>query len=117
MNFLNETIEDLTRNGKSIDDIKFVTLGKNDDNDGIEIEVNNFLEIADFIYDDGYGGNVIPIRLKIVGDTWWLERHEYDGSEWWEFKTLPVKPSIIKICTKLSDGWENETLWEEQDER
>jgi len=27
-----------------------------------------------------------------VGDDWWLERHEYDGSEWWVFQKLPIKP-------------------------
>ena len=27
-----------------------------------------------------------------VGDNWWLERAEYDGSEWWEFKTIPKEP-------------------------
>ena len=24
--------------------------------------------------------------------SWWLERAEYDGSEWWEFKTAPAEP-------------------------
>lgn len=27
-----------------------------------------------------------------MGDDWWLERHEYDGSEWFELKELPDKP-------------------------
>ena len=42
-------------------------------------------------YDAGFGGQVISPRLVVVGDDWWMERHEYDGSEWWEFKTLPVR--------------------------
>ena len=25
------------------------------------------------------------------GSDWWLERGEYDGSEWWEFRREPVK--------------------------
>ena len=24
--------------------------------------------------------------LVVVGDNWWIERHEYDGNEWWEYK-------------------------------
>lgn len=24
-----------------------------------------------------------------------MERHEYDGSEWWEFKTIPIKPNRL----------------------
>jgi len=31
------------------------------------------------------------VSLTVAGDDWWLERHGYDGSEWWEFKTLPKK--------------------------
>lgn len=27
-----------------------------------------------------------------MGDDWWLERHEYDGSEWFELKECPDKP-------------------------
>lgn len=56
--------------------------------------------------------------LIIVGDTWWLERHEYDGCEWFEFKELPSKPEKyldIKAITigqaqklkyDISCGWE-----------
>lgn len=32
----------------------------------------------------------------MAGDDWWLERAEYDGSEWWKFKTLPVEPKVSK---------------------
>lgn len=54
---------------------------------------DDFAELANVTYDSGYGGHKVPLGLKIVGDDWWLERHEYDGSEWWEFKTLPVRPA------------------------
>lgn len=32
------------------------------------------------------------LDLLVVGNNWWLERHNYDGSEWWEFKRLPTRP-------------------------
>ena len=52
-------------------------------------------------YDSGYGSNEIPMNLVIVGDNWWLERAEYDGSEWWEFKTLPIKPDKEEFNPQL----------------
>ena len=51
-----------------------------------------FAKLANKKYDNGYGGNEVPLDLIVVGKDWWLERHEYDGAEWWEFKKLPVKP-------------------------
>ena len=57
---------------------------------------DKFKEIADFEYDDGYGGAEIP-DVRIVGSNWWLERGEYDGSEWWEFKTIPQKPNYENL--------------------
>lgn len=42
-----------------------------------------------FDYDNGHGAHVVPMGLKIIGDGWWLERGEYDGAEWWEFKRCP----------------------------
>ena len=41
--------------------------------------------------------------LLIVGDDWWLERHEYDGAEWWEFKTLPCEPFEEKKVAGVLD--------------
>ena len=39
--------------------------------------------------DSGYGSAEIREDLVIVGKDWWLERDEYDGSEWWAFHTMP----------------------------
>lgn len=50
----------------------------------------DFLALSDVEYDSGYGAQEIAKDLVVVGDTWWLERHEYDGSEWWELKEYPV---------------------------
>lgn len=67
---------------------------------------SELLEIAPTDYDNGYGGQEIAKDLYIVGDDWWLERHEYDGSEWWEFKSLPKKPSIHKKPRTVCSGGE-----------
>lgn len=53
----------------------------------------DFERFADFDYDAGYGGAEVEPSLVIVGAGWWLERGEYYGSEWWEFKTSPTPPS------------------------
>lgn len=67
---------------------------------------DEFAARANFVYDAGFGGPEINESLRIIGDNWWLERHEYDGSEWWEYKTLPLKPKTHnpKFPLKESDA-------------
>ena len=99
MNLYKELVENLEENNKTIKEINFISIdinynwNKEKVEKVVEIDINDFIEIAkETDYDNGYGGNEIPMSLKIVGEDWWLERHEYDGSEWFEFKTLPLKP-------------------------
>ena len=62
-----------------------------------------------FNYDNGFGGAEVHGDLKIVGNDWWMERGEYDGSEWWEFKTLPkLLPADSKQIMQLNDTWGDE---------
>lgn len=84
-NLLKETIEKIQRNDKSIDQVKWI--GSIDGN--FAIKWDEFITIADIEYDSSYGSNKIAMDLVVVADNWWLERHEYDGSEWWEFKEMP----------------------------
>ena len=87
VNLLEETRRDLELHGKTFDDVKWIELR------GKELPVELFIMKADFAYDNGYGSAEIDETLMIVGDGWWLEREEYDGSEWWAFRTAPEKPS------------------------
>ena len=53
-----------------------------------EKEYNEFLNSLDFKYDNGYGSQ------ELYGTCWftdgtWMEREEYDGSEWWSVKQCP----------------------------
>ena len=53
-----------------------------------------FCKSLDFDYDDGYG------RQEIMGYIWyqdgtWSERYEYDGAEWWVFKSVPAIPKEL----------------------
>ena len=84
-NLLDETVEYLKQFGKSATDVVFVGQGKHV---GSWLDFENLAK--NIIYDNGFGGNEISLGLIIVGKNWWLERHEYDGSEWWEYKERPV---------------------------
>lgn len=83
-NLLDETIEVLKRHNKTHLDVYFVA-------DSLYCATwNDFSDAARNInYDPGYGSVEINPFLKVVGADWWLERHEYDGAEWWEYKTMP----------------------------
>lgn len=95
MNLLKETKEILKENGKTLDDV--IWIGSYTEHLDIEL----FKGLANVEYDDGFGSAEVPEELFIVGYDWWLERHEYDGSECWEYKSIPIKPSKKITPTRL----------------
>lgn len=107
INLLQETLNILERKGKTPKDVLWVG------NEYKKTTWENFAEIADFSYDNGYGINEIADELVIVGDNWWLERGEYDGSEWWSFKQLPTCESegYTKLLS-VKEDWLNGLEWE-----
>lgn len=86
-NLLDETLGHLTRAGLTEKDVLWVGT----QNGEKSISWKSFAKLANIDYDSGYGGEEIRLDLVVVGKNWWLERHEYDGSEWWEFKKLPIE--------------------------
>lgn len=82
-NLLEETLEILKENGKTPDDVRYVCKYP------LMTDWKHFELNANFIYDNGYGFQEINCTLMIVGDGWWMERWDYDGSEGWEFKNNP----------------------------
>ena len=53
-----------------------------------------FLKQLDVEYDDGYGSQ------ELFGTVWfndntWADRHEYDGSEYWNMQSLPDIPKEL----------------------
>lgn len=101
-NLKEETIDKLHRCGKETSDI--VWIGCKD----FKIPADLFWKLADKSYDAGYGAPEVATDLIIVGDNWWLERSEYDGSEWWEFKTIPMEPAkTVEIRKVLGGIWDS----------
>lgn len=88
-NLLDETLDTLSTHGKEYEDVYWVGNGT------FHFSWDAFKAVAENTdYDAGFGSAEIAKDLLIVGNNWWLERHEYDGSEWWEFKTTPAKPPL-----------------------
>jgi hypothetical protein len=60
-------------------------------------EYEEFLNKLDFEYDSGFGGQ------NLYGTIWcadniWLERGQYDGSEWWVYNEYPeIEESIRNL--------------------
>lgn len=51
--------------------------------------------IIDFNYDSGYGGQEL-YGCIVFEDGSWLERGEYDGSEWWGYKSTPTYDEVLR---------------------
>lgn len=114
-NLYEETEKTLSRNDKSWDDVEFISIGKDylprylgEEPLFFFIPIEDFIEYSKNVdYYSGHGSAEINTSLKIVGDDWWLERHEYDGAENWVYKEKPKKPkdelSIAKELLKDSE--------------
>lgn len=102
-NLLDETKEFLGKYSKTLDDVLFIQ----GDDFGITRKKNFETVAKDTEYDSGYGAQHVATDLVLVGDGWWIERFEYDGSEWWELKTIPTEKSKVVPIFYLDRG-----LWD-----
>lgn len=101
-NLWEETLRELATYGKTFKDVKYVQ-GSN-----FGITKENFEKVAKKSkYYSGFGAAEVAEDLVVVGDNWWIERHEYDGSEWWEYKEKPKQISEIKEVSHLAGGMWN----------
>lgn len=98
-NLWEETLRELATYGKTFKDVKYIQ-GSN-----FGITKENFERVAkESKYYSGFGAAEVAEDLVVVGDNWWIERHEYDGNEWWEYKEKPKQISEIKEVSCLADG-------------
>lgn len=81
-NLLEETLDNLKRIGQGPEDVLWII----DKATQTKCSWERFAELAkDFNYDSGYGGANVNEDLIVLGEDWYLERAEYDGSEWWKY--------------------------------
>ena len=92
MNAKKELVGVLDTIKKSIEDIKAIRIQRcvKFHWEKYVIQIDNInIDFMDFNYDDGYGSQELD-GVVLFKDNTWLERGEYDGSEWWEYKTPPT---------------------------
>lgn len=101
LNLLQETWNELSQAGKLPEEVLWVGKASGDK----VLSWEEFLVMSDFEYDNGFGGaNVDPELVIVFSDGSWLERGEYDGSEWWEFKQTPARQEVsCKLESLKSD--------------
>jgi hypothetical protein len=108
MNLLQETIRDIESSGHTPEDIVFI----GSEESGHRCTWEQFQVLANIEYDCGYGAQEVATDLIIVfsdGTKMW--RHEYDGSERWDFSTPFEAPSAVKeirhltVVTAGAVGW------------
>ena len=108
VNFLKDTLNKMEENGVSPDDVLYVF------NSFGYCSWEEFEKLANFDYNNGYGLVVIDLNLIVRGSDWWLERGEYDGSEWWKFCTTPSRsmrrhdPNVSLVYKWFEDEIEDE---------
>lgn len=62
-------------------------------------EMIKFFEDLDYHYDANYGTQELD-GIVWLEDGTWLERGEYDGSEWWEHTSCPEIPPYLSNIKK-----------------
>ena len=98
-NLWEETIEFLKENDKTFEDVLFIQ------GEDFKVTKENFEIVAKKTnYDAGFGAQHVATDLVLVGDDWWIERAEYDGSEWWEYKSIPTEIDKVEHISYLARG-------------
>lgn len=90
INALAEIAAALAENKKALTNIDYLHIYIKE----VEVTAVEELEkLSKIDYDSGYGQQNLYGAI-VFKDKSWLERGEYDGAEWWEYKTVPTKESI-----------------------
>ena len=97
VNFLKETIS--VMNGYKLDPKEIIYIGDRKSSCSWE----EFQEIANVEYDNGYGGaEIIQDLIIVFKNGVEMYRGEYDGSEWWEVH-IPFNINDLEEQCKLSE--------------
>ena len=90
-----ELLITLTKINKTLDDIDYLAIKLN----SIEVTDISQFDRLDTRYYNSYGGQEV-FGIVVFKDSSWLERGEYDGAEWWEYKKTPTKEEVEQILLK-----------------
>lgn len=90
-NLKKETMEAIEESCHTIADIDYCDIKEEYEYGKYNILSFSNIDIdkLNIMYDDGYGAQNI-FGFIVFKDSTWLERGEYDGSEWWEYKKKPI---------------------------
>jgi len=113
MNAKTELMEIVKEVGKTLEDIiygKIVIINISPDKNNLYSKIESrivwepgeSIDKLDTNYDNGYGGQELYGTL-VFGDGSWLERFEYDGAEWWNYKQTPKMSDINKDLEWILD--------------
>lgn len=71
-----------------------------------EYDVQEFLDcLKGIVYDNGYGCVYFRRGIKLImTDGTWIEREEYDGSEWWTHRSVPAIDALVPHKGSLNKG-------------
>ena len=97
-NFLEETLDCLSRLKISTDDVICVVYGDS------YMSWDVFAKNADFRYDSGFGNVEISDKIFIYTRDYIMYRHEYDGSEEW--RAISTLESVISNKTQIHNDTE-----------
>jgi hypothetical protein len=106
MNVYNELKLKLEKFGKAPIDVSYgrICLKENFERKIFDYKFKDSKEFIDILYklknkkysyDNGFGIQEL-YGFVIFNDGSWLERQEYDGSEWWVYKKTPTKKDIFE---------------------
>ena len=101
-NALKELQDKLKTINKTIDNIIALNIAKYkccEDTPDIKIKatkenIKNAFSNLNFDYDEDYGSQEL-YGIVLFDDNSWLERAEYDGAEWWEYKKPPTIEEVL----------------------
>jgi len=107
MNLLEETRSAIKDSGHKIGDIVFIGSGSS----GHACSWSQFKELSNNEYDDGFGAQEVATDLIIAfSDGHQMWRHEYDGSENWDYSkpfNMPKDKHHIRRLFANRVGWES----------
>ena len=92
INLKKETLKDISDSNHSLEDIDYCYIyqeGRFGDEVKVYTKGDFRTDLLNFNYDEGFGGQEVG-GFIVFKDGTWLDRREYDGSEWWELQCKPI---------------------------